>query len=106
MRYLWNFDIVNASGPVEDAENKICFFDRKSDLYSYLIFNIDMSSQLESYQKELIDQAMSVGALKFGEFTLKSGRYAKLSPFAIYKMTWPTDVVPSVSPHTFSMLVS
>ncbi|TEB29895.1 orotate phosphoribosyltransferase [Coprinellus micaceus] len=29
---------------------------------------------LQSYQSELIEHAMSVGALKFGSFTLKSGR--------------------------------
>ncbi|KII91301.1 hypothetical protein PLICRDRAFT_105926 [Plicaturopsis crispa FD-325 SS-3] len=33
---------------------------------------------LEPYQVELIEHAMSVGALKFGSFTLKSGR---LSPY-------------------------
>lgn len=31
---------------------------------------------LEKYQSELIEHAMAVGALKFGTFTLKSGRYA------------------------------
>ncbi|KAI3612970.1 orotate phosphoribosyltransferase [Moniliophthora roreri] len=35
-------------------------------------------SELKSYQTELINQAMSVGALKFGSFTLKSGR---ISPY-------------------------
>lgn len=30
---------------------------------------------LEKYQSELIEHAMAVGALKFGTFTLKSGRY-------------------------------
>ena len=29
---------------------------------------------LEKYQTKLIEHAMSVGALKFGTFTLKSGR--------------------------------
>ncbi len=33
----------------------------------------DMSS-LEKYQTELIEHGMTVGALKFGSFTLKSGR--------------------------------
>ncbi|KAF8891823.1 orotate phosphoribosyltransferase [Infundibulicybe gibba] len=37
-----------------------------------------MSSMVESYQSELIKQSMSVGALKFGSFTLKSGR---ISPY-------------------------
>ncbi|KAF5356551.1 hypothetical protein D9758_008290 [Tetrapyrgos nigripes] len=37
-----------------------------------------MSSKLESYQTDLISKAMSVGALKFGQFTLKSGR---ISPY-------------------------
>ncbi|KAF9003304.1 phosphoribosyltransferase-like protein [Cyathus striatus] len=36
------------------------------------------SNSLEKYQSELIEQAMSIGALKFGEFTLKSGR---ISPY-------------------------
>nr|BAN13556.1 uridine 5'-monophosphate synthase/orotate phosphoribosyltransferase [Cyathus stercoreus] len=36
------------------------------------------SPTLEKYQTELIEQAMSIGALKFGEFTLKSGR---ISPY-------------------------
>lgn len=31
-------------------------------------------SALESYQSTLIEHAMAVGALKFGTFTLKSGR--------------------------------
>lgn len=34
-----------------------------------------MSLVLESYQTDLIEKAMSVTALKFGSFTLKSGRY-------------------------------
>ncbi|KAG7085596.1 hypothetical protein E1B28_003147 [Marasmius oreades] len=33
-------------------------------------------SELQPYQADLIDKAMSVGALKFGTFTLKSGREA------------------------------
>ena len=33
-------------------------------------------SNLEVYQNELIERAMSVGALKFGSFVLKSGRSA------------------------------
>ncbi|KAI0316076.1 uridine 5'-monophosphate synthase/orotate phosphoribosyltransferase [Amylostereum chailletii] len=33
-----------------------------------------MSTSLEPYQTELIDSAMSIDALKFGSFTLKSGR--------------------------------
>ncbi|KAJ2914021.1 hypothetical protein MD484_g6393, partial [Candolleomyces efflorescens] len=32
------------------------------------------STSLKTYQTELIEHAMSVGALKFGSFTLKSGR--------------------------------
>jgi hypothetical protein len=35
-----------------------------------------MSTAMHSYQTELLTQAEEVGALKFGEFTLKSGRYA------------------------------
>ena len=31
-------------------------------------------SNLEKYQTELIEHGMAVGALKFGTFTLKSGR--------------------------------
>jgi hypothetical protein len=39
---------------------------------------------LQTYQNELIEQAMSVGALKFGSFTLKSGRSVAFTPrFAI-----------------------
>ncbi|KAK7439791.1 orotate phosphoribosyltransferase [Stygiomarasmius scandens] len=37
-----------------------------------------MSDPLQSYQTDLISKAMSVGALKFGQFTLKSGR---VSPY-------------------------
>ncbi|KAG6853253.1 hypothetical protein C0991_005711 [Blastosporella zonata] len=37
-----------------------------------------MASTLESYQIDLIEKAMSVNALKFGSFTLKSGR---ISPY-------------------------
>ncbi|KAH0581755.1 Orotate phosphoribosyltransferase [Termitomyces sp. J132] len=37
-----------------------------------------MASALESYQTDLIEKAMSVDALKFGSFTLKSGR---ISPY-------------------------
>ena len=33
-------------------------------------------SNLDAYQNELIERAMSVGALKFGSFVLKSGRSA------------------------------
>ena len=29
---------------------------------------------LEKYQNDLIEKSMAVGALKFGSFTLKSGR--------------------------------
>ncbi|KAK7047854.1 orotate phosphoribosyltransferase [Paramarasmius palmivorus] len=36
------------------------------------------NSNLQSYQTDLINHAMSVGALKFGSFTLKSGR---ISPY-------------------------
>ena len=32
------------------------------------------TSDLESYQTELVNDALTVGALKFGSFTLKSGR--------------------------------
>ena len=35
---------------------------------------------LEKYQTELIEHAMDVGALKFGTFTLKSGRSVPSSP--------------------------
>ena len=34
-----------------------------------------MSSSLEPYQTELIERSMAVGALKYGTFTLKSGRF-------------------------------
>lgn len=34
-----------------------------------------MSTVLKSYQEDLISHSMTVGALKFGTFTLKSGRY-------------------------------
>ncbi|KAG6820923.1 hypothetical protein H0H93_009697 [Arthromyces matolae] len=37
-----------------------------------------MASNLEAYQTDLIEKAMSVDALKFGSFTLKSGR---ISPY-------------------------
>jgi len=37
-----------------------------------------MSSRLEPYQTQLIEQSMSVGALRFGSFTHKSGR---VSPY-------------------------
>ncbi|THH12957.1 hypothetical protein EW146_g7209 [Bondarzewia mesenterica] len=37
-----------------------------------------MTSELQPYQVELIDQAMSCDALRFGSFTLKSGR---ISPY-------------------------
>ncbi|KAG6868645.1 hypothetical protein C0993_012689 [Termitomyces sp. T159_Od127] len=37
-----------------------------------------MASALEAYQTDLIENAMSVNALKFGSFTLKSGR---ISPY-------------------------
>ena len=38
-------------------------------------------SALEKYQTELIEHSMAVGALKFGTFTLKSGRSVRrLSP--------------------------
>ena len=36
------------------------------------------SSNLEKYQTELIDSALSIGALKFGSFVLKSGRFVLL----------------------------
>jgi hypothetical protein len=35
---------------------------------------MDNHDDLESYQVELIEHAMQVGSLKFGQFTLKSGR--------------------------------
>ena len=34
---------------------------------------------LQSYQTDLLIQAEQVGALKFGQFTLKSGRYAPIA---------------------------
>jgi hypothetical protein len=38
-----------------------------------------MAATLESYQNDLIEISMSVNALKFGTFTLKSGRYELFS---------------------------
>ena len=37
---------------------------------------------LQKYQTELIEHGMAVGALKFGTFTLKSGRFVVLHPHA------------------------
>ncbi|KAI0056616.1 orotate phosphoribosyltransferase [Artomyces pyxidatus] len=37
-----------------------------------------MSTELQDYQTALVDDALTVGALKFGSFTLKSGR---ISPY-------------------------
>lgn len=34
------------------------------------------TNAIHTYQTELLIQAEEVGALKFGQFTLKSGRYA------------------------------
>ena len=42
-----------------------------------IIFTATMSTDtIHTYQTELLTQAEEVGALKFGQFTLKSGRYA------------------------------
>jgi hypothetical protein len=53
-----------------ELKDKIDFID---DL---LIFSAIMatSSSISNYQSDLIEHAMSVEALKFGSFTLKSGR--------------------------------
>jgi len=44
-------------------------------LLSYLPPSSKLTAMLEKHQSELIEHAMAVGALKFGSFTLKSGRY-------------------------------
>ena len=44
-------------------------------LLSYLPPSSKLTVMLEKHQAELIEHAMAVGALKFGSFTLKSGRY-------------------------------
>ena len=36
-------------------------------------------SALEDYQAQLVDDALTAGALKFGSFTLKSGRCDQLT---------------------------
>jgi orotate phosphoribosyltransferase len=42
------------------------------------------SPDMQKYRDELIAQSMQVGALKFGSFVLKSGRYAQ---FQLYPRT-------------------
>lgn len=64
-------------------------------------------SELQPYQTALIEHSMSVEALKFGSFTLKSGRrviqYLSIVPrFAI--VIRPLESIPAYR-HTFSMPV-
>jgi hypothetical protein len=39
---------------------------------------VTTSSALESYQAQLVNDSLTAGALKFGSFTLKSGRCDQL----------------------------
>ena len=48
---------------------------RDRSAVSYRSHSPTLDTMLEKHQSELIEHAMAVGALKFGSFTLKSGRY-------------------------------
>jgi hypothetical protein len=57
-------------------------------------------STLKPYQNDLIGHSMAVGALKFGSFTLKSGRYVGSIPKV--SQTIHTNLGNAGSRHTFS----
>jgi orotate phosphoribosyltransferase len=72
----------------------------KSFFSSRLVHLIRMAN-LASYQNELIEHAMNVGALKFGSFTLKSGRYAPITPRLVLHSI-DSEELPRISPYFFN----
>ena len=61
---------------------------------------------LENHQSELIEHAMAVGALKFGTFTLKSGRYPSRWDLKFHLYPHGQSFFPlQGSPRIFSMQV-
>lgn len=55
-------------------------------------------SVLEDYQMELIDSALSIGALKFGSFVLKSGRFV----LTLFHCIISTEIQYRISPYFFN----
>lgn len=81
--------------PVSDGASTCCKIWFASSLLP------TMSSPLQSYQIDLIDQAMSSGALKFGSFTLKSGRQVKIRVFKLYILDTNSNLF-RISPYFFN----
>ena len=57
---------------------------------------------LQSYQTDLLIQAEQVGALKFGQFTLKSGRYAPIARPWCHDVTRSPPRSTRISPYFFN----
>jgi hypothetical protein len=62
-------------------------------------------SSLETYQAQLVDDSLSVGALKFGSFTLKSGRCVSETAPSLRGSSVPVHVTRLEFPLIFSTLV-
>jgi orotate phosphoribosyltransferase len=62
---------------------------------------VTTTSALESYQAQLVNDSLSAGALKFGSFTLKSGRYDQLIFSWDHSASWPETAF-RVSPYFFN----
>ena len=81
--YIAEYDILEGNADLQGAKRSRLHDDITATPVR-LFFILSLSSSkflqslavmLEKHQSELIEHTMAVGALKFGSFTLKSGRY-------------------------------
>ena len=80
--YIAEYDILEGNADLQGAKRSRLHDDitatpvRLFYLIALLVQVLQsLAVMLEKHQSELIEHAMAVGALKFGSFTLKSGRY-------------------------------